>query len=185
MSAADHLRDVLHLVSGALVWPVLAGLLLLAALILVALGSVLRQAWDRARGRLTDLDRDRAEIDAAASEPAGDRDIAIEAALQAAERRRWREVTRVRLAVRLGPALGLMGTLIPMAHALQGLADGNLPALASHMVTAFAATVVGLAISVIAFVLAAVRDGWVRRDLEVLTFHAERVARRAAGEMHP
>ena len=77
--------------------------------------------------------------------------------------------------VRIGPALGLMGTLIPMATALQGLADGNLPALASNMVTAFAATVVGLTISVIAFVVTSIREDWVGADVQALAFHAERV----------
>ena len=79
------------------------------------------------------------------------------------------------MAVRIGPALGLMGTLIPMATALQGLADGNLPALASNMVTAFAATVVGLTISVIAFIVTSIREDWVRADVQALAFHAEHV----------
>jgi biopolymer transport protein ExbB/TolQ len=71
-----------------------------------------------------------------------------------------------------------MGTLIPMADALQGLANGNLPALASNMVTAFAATVIGLSISVVAYLLAAARESWVRADAQALAFHAERVLRR-------
>jgi biopolymer transport protein ExbB/TolQ len=77
--------------------------------------------------------------------------------------------------VRIGPALGLMGTLIPMAAALQGLADGNLPALASNMVTAFAATVVGLTISVVAYAITAFREDWVRADVQALAFRAEHV----------
>ena len=67
-----------------------------------------------------------------------------------------------------------------MANALQGLAEGNLPALASNMVTAFAATVIGLAISVVAYLLAAARENWVRADTEVLAFHAEHLNRRTA-----
>jgi biopolymer transport protein ExbB/TolQ len=79
------------------------------------------------------------------------------------------------MAVRVGPALGLMGTLIPMADALQGLADGNLPALASNMVTAFAATVIGLTISLIAYLVTSFREDWVRADVQALAFHAEHV----------
>jgi biopolymer transport protein ExbB/TolQ len=70
-----------------------------------------------------------------------------------------------------------MGTLIPMADALQGLAEGNLPALASNMVTAFAATVIGLSVSVIAYLVAAARENWVREDTQALAFHAERISR--------
>jgi biopolymer transport protein ExbB/TolQ len=89
-------------------------------------------------------------------------------------------VNRLRLAVRVGPSLGLMGTLIPMADALQGLAEGNLPALASNMVTAFAATVIGLTISLIAYLLSAVREEWVRADTSAIAFEAERLLQRAA-----
>ena len=36
-----------------------------------------------------------------------------------------RRLARTRLLVRAGPALGLMGTLIPLSPALTGLAAGN------------------------------------------------------------
>jgi biopolymer transport protein ExbB/TolQ len=187
MTAVDRLRDILHLIAGALVWPVLLGLLGLAAATLVALGAFGREAWERRRGRYGLLDRDKAALEAAAQ--LADRDpldLRLEAVLQSAERRRWRSLSRLRLAVRVGPSLGLMGTLIPMADALQGLAEGNLPALASNMVTAFAATVMGLTVSVIAYLVAAVREDWVRADTEALAFQAERVSRaQAAGMERP
>jgi biopolymer transport protein ExbB/TolQ len=74
-----------------------------------------------------------------------------------------------------------MGTLIPMAYALQGLSEGNLPSLAGNLVTAFAATVIGLAVSVVAYLIAAVREEWIRTDLESLTLEAEALLRRDAG----
>ena len=61
-------------------------------------------------------------------------------------------------------------------------AGGHLPALASNMVTAFAATVIGLTISVTAYLIAAARESWVRADSQVLAFHAERVLRTAKGK---
>ena len=75
------------------------------------------------------------------------------------------------------PRWGLMGTLIPMAYALQGLAEGNLPSLASNLVTAFAATVIGLAVSVVAYLVAGVRESWVRADIQALAFRAEELLR--------
>lgn len=175
MTTLDHLREIFHVIAGVLVWPVLAGLLGLAAAMLVALGGFAREAWDRRARRLRWLDADRAALDAVASSVEGaGRELKLEEVLQAAERGRWRTLGRLRLAVRVGPSLGLMGTLIPMADALQGLADGNLPELATNMVTAFAATVIGLSISVIAYLLAAARESWVRADTEALAFHAER-----------
>lgn len=179
MTAVDQLREVFHAVASMLVWPVLIGLLGLAASMLVTLGAFAREAWDRARGRHRALDRDRSELEAV-SLPFDREEYALqlEQLLQQAERRRWRSLSRLRLAVRVGPSLGLMGTLIPMANALQGLAEGDLPALASNMVTAFAATVIGLTVSVVAYLVAAARENWVRADTEVLAFHAERLNRR-------
>ncbi len=181
MTAVDQLRELFHAIAAVLVWPVLLGLLALGAAMLVSLGAFAREAWDRRRGRHRTLDGDRAALADAAAQPAAEPlDLRLEDYLQSAERRRWRALGRLRLAVRVGPSLGLMGTLIPMADALQGLADGNLPALATNMVTAFAATVIGLTISVAAYLLAAARESWVRADTQALAFHAERLLRSAA-----
>jgi biopolymer transport protein ExbB/TolQ len=174
----DTIRNGLHEVAGVLVWPVLISLLGLAAGMLVALGAFAREAWDRMRRRRHRLARAERLLDAAAREAHGDdRDLRLEEALQGAERHWWRAIGRLRLAVRVGPSLGLMGTLIPMAAALQGLATGDLPALASNMVTAFAATVIGLTISVVAYLIASVREEWVTADAAALAFHAERLSR--------
>lgn len=178
MTAVDQLRELFHLIAGLLVWPVLLGLLGLMAAMLVALGAFAREAWQRRSGRRQLLDRARLRLDHLASEDPGEGlDIRLEEHLQTTEREGWRGLGRLRLAVRVGPSLGLMGTLIPMADALQGLADGDLPALASNMVTAFAATVIGLTVSVLAYLIAAAREGWVRADTQALAFHAERLLR--------
>jgi len=183
MTSLDHIREIFHAIAGVLVWPVLLGLIGLAAAMLVALGAFAREAWDRRRGRRHSLQRDRLRLlDVTLQsevEAKHDLELRLEEVLQSAERSRWRALGRLRLAVRVGPSLGLMGTLIPMADALQGLADGNLPALASNMVTAFAATVIGLTVSVVAYLLAAARESWVRADTEALAFEAEHTLRTA------
>lgn len=180
MTAVDQLRELFHHLAAFLVWPVLLGLLGLMVAMLVALGGFLREAWDRRAGRRRALERAQTALDHLAATQSGEGlDLRLEEVLQNTERERWRALGRLRLAVRVGPSLGLMGTLIPMADALQGLADGNLPALASNMVTAFAATVIGLTISVAAYLLAAARESWVRADTQALAFHAERVLREA------
>jgi len=84
-----------------------------------------------------------------------------------------RRLDGVRFVVRVGPALGLMGTLIPMGISLAGLAQGNLPKMAESMTTAFTATVVGLACSVAAYVLSLVREHWLRSDLTEIAYAAE------------
>ncbi len=146
----------------------------------MTIGAYLREAFDRYRGHRRSLESALARLDeSAAIDPGQGLDLRIEKTLQDEERRLWRSLAQLRLAVRVGPALGLMGTLIPMAYALRGLAEGNLPALASNMVTAFAATVIGLAISVIAYLIAASREAWVRSDAQTLSFRAEELLRSA------
>jgi biopolymer transport protein ExbB/TolQ len=172
----DLVREGLHLLAGILIWPVLVSLLLVAAATLVGVGAFLREAWDRRRGHRRSLLAAQAARDAVDRTPGlSALDLRLEDVLQRHEAARWRSVRHVKMAVRVGPALGLMGTLIPMADALQGLADGNLPALASNMVTAFAATVVGLTVSVLAYVITTIREDWVRGDVQALAFHAEHV----------
>jgi biopolymer transport protein ExbB/TolQ len=57
-----------------------------------------------------------------------------------------RRLNRTRLLVRAGPALGLMGTLIPLSPALTGLAQGNISRLSTNLRVAFSVTVLGLSL---------------------------------------
>jgi biopolymer transport protein ExbB/TolQ len=69
-----------------------------------------------------------------------------------------RRLSRTRLLVRTGPALGLMGTLIPLSPALEGLARGNVTSLTDNLQLAFSVTVLGLLIGVVAFGLSLFRE---------------------------
>jgi biopolymer transport protein ExbB/TolQ len=79
---------------------------------------------------------------------------------------------RTRLLVRAGPALGLMGTLIPLSPALSGLATGNIKQLTDNLRVAFSVTVLGLLIGVIAFGISLVRDRMYAQDLSDVEFIA-------------
>jgi biopolymer transport protein ExbB/TolQ len=86
-----------------------------------------------------------------------------------------RRLERTRLLVRAGPALGLMGTLIPLSPALAGLAAGNVAELSENLRVAFSVTVLGLLIGAIAFALSLVRDRLYGQDLSDLEFVANRL----------
>lgn len=103
----------------------------------------------------------------------------IVAESEADERER---LARIQLLVKFGPALGLMGTLIPLGPALIGLAEGDIQTMAQNLVIAFATTVVGLLISLIGLFLYGVRKGWLIRDRILWTFFAARLARQSGGE---
>jgi biopolymer transport protein ExbB/TolQ len=81
-----------------------------------------------------------------------------------------RRLERTRLLVRAGPALGLMGTLIPLSPALSALAGGNVAVLTEKLRVAFSVTVVGLLVGVVAFGISLVRDRMYAQDLSVVEF---------------
>jgi biopolymer transport protein ExbB/TolQ len=75
-----------------------------------------------------------------------------------------RRLERSRILVRMGPALGLMGTLIPLSPALAGLADGDVATLTENLRIAFGVTVVGLLVGAIAFAISLIRDRLYAQD---------------------
>lgn len=79
---------------------------------------------------------------------------------------------RTRLLVRLGPALGLMGTLIPLAPALDGLARGDVDALTENLRLAFSITVLGILIGVLALALSLFRERLYGQDFSDLEYVA-------------
>ena len=74
---------------------------------------------------------------------------------------------------KMGPMLGLMGTLIPMGPALVGLSTGDIASMAYNMQVAFATTVVGLFAAAIGFVTQQIKRRWYLQDMTNLEFIAE------------
>ena len=66
---------------------------------------------------------------------------------------------------KLGPILGLMGTLIPMGPALVGLSTGDIASMAYNMQVAFATTVIGLVAGAIGFLTLQVKLRWYLQDM--------------------
>ena len=74
---------------------------------------------------------------------------------------------------KLGPILGLMGTLIPMGPGLAGLASGDIASMAYNMQIAFATTVVGLVAGAVGFLTQQVKQRWYLQDMTNLEFISE------------
>ena len=81
-----------------------------------------------------------------------------------------KELSKSKLLVKIGPMLGLMGTLIPMGPALVGLATGDVSSMASNMQVAFATTVVGIIIGAIGFITLQVQQRWAADDMNMLEY---------------
>lgn len=75
---------------------------------------------------------------------------------------------------KLGPVTGLVGTLIPMGPALQGLADGNIQQLAGQMQVAFTTTVIGLIVGGIGFILYQINKRQIVLELSLLDYLLDR-----------
>ncbi len=74
---------------------------------------------------------------------------------------------------KLGPMLGLMGTLIPMGPALVGLATGDVASMAGNMQVAFATTVIGIFIGAVGFITLQIKQRWYADDMNTLEYIAE------------
>jgi biopolymer transport protein ExbB/TolQ len=86
--------------------------------------------------------------------------------------RSLRRLERTRILVRMGPALGLMGTLIPLSPALAGLADGDVATLSDNLRVAFSVTVAGLLVGAVAFGISLVRDRLYAQDFSDVEYVA-------------
>ncbi len=100
----------------------------------------------------------------------------LENVVAESEERLRHSLDGVRSLVKLGPSLGLIGTLIPMGGSLAAMAGGNLQAMAGQMVIAFTTTIIGLAAGTIAYALVALRQSWVSAAIREQRYLAEAVS---------
>jgi biopolymer transport protein ExbB/TolQ len=194
---AIDLGDGLAQIATALRVPVLISAIVVLLLCAMELGRFLTEYWRR-RVRMRDFDlrelTERAIAEpqhathyaslapgaisaAAVVEIAGSQSTgsgrAAEHALARYELAVQRRLDRTRLLVRAGPAIGLMGTLIPLAPGLAALGEGDVGALAENLRDAFGATVVGLLVGTVAFGLTLARTRMYTEDLADLEQGAE------------
>lgn len=141
------LQSVLHAAVDVLLVPVIAALLLLAMAALYDIGLAFGE-------RFGGIDRSaRHGIDT----------------LNALARRRIR---RADLLARVGPTLGLMGTLIPLGPGIAALGRGDFLTLSQAVATAFDTTVLGLLIGLFGYLVGRFRR--VAYDTALTALESER-----------
>lgn len=89
-----------------------------------------------------------------------------------------KDISSSKVLTKMGPILGLMGTLIPMGPALVGLAQGDISSMAYNMMVAFATTVVGLTASAIGFLTQQVKERWAVKNISILEYIADTASAR-------
>jgi biopolymer transport protein ExbB/TolQ len=191
LAAAGGIAEALAEIASALRTPVLVLALLVLLIGALETGRFMTELWSRSRagrGSLRVLVRQvladpgqaaalaqrapssfaaDALVQIAEAVLAGD-DAGIEYALADYELAVERRLERTRILVRAGPALGLMGTLIPLAPGLAALGHGDVATLATDLRTAFAATTIGLLVGTVAFALTLTRTRLYTEDLTAL-----------------
>jgi len=184
----EPLRETMHTVSYSLLAPTIIALLLLAAFMVFELGGLLIEIFTERRKAKTNLselmesfhDKDIEGIQTvidnsnlfrrqklALQELLQHSDLPA-ASLQALARRLltneelhyFKITNRTDIVARLGPMLGLMATLIPLGPGLIALGQGDTKTLADCLLTAFDATVTGLAAAAVAYAASRLRKRW-------------------------
>ena len=199
MNIFPAFQTVLYTISTALLYPVVILLIILCLWLMVYSGGFMAEFVKRRRFRsdrhLADFLEDIKKAEQLPPELAGNlpltvtsyanelhdivhggilfRDEKVEDLNQRKEHSLAREVDKVRLIVRIGPSLGLMGTLIPMGTGLAGLTQGDMAQLSSSLILAFTTTVVGLAVGITAHFFSVVKERWVTEDMRHINLITE------------
>ena len=82
-------------------------------------------------------------------------------------------VKRTDLLARLGPMLGLLGTLIPLGPGIQALGSGDTETLSQSLLTAFDTTIAGIVCAAVAMVISHIRKKWYANYESILEALAE------------
>ena len=82
-------------------------------------------------------------------------------------------IEKTDVVTRIGPTLGLMGTLIPMGPGLAALGAGDVNTLANAIIVAFDTTVVGICAGAVAYFVSKIRRRWYEEYLSNLDALAE------------
>ena len=190
--ALTYLTNVFSMISGALLIPVMLGLLFGLLVACLVFGRAIRELTERLGFAKAKKDyaaaiensqsgetlptRGGGKLGEAINKIAETSDaLLVEKTIAEAESYWQAQLEKLQSWVRMGPSIGLMGTLIPLGPGLLALAEGDLATLSANLIIAFATTVVGIVIALICGGVHAVRKRWYREDAILLAFAAERM----------
>ena len=193
----EFLTGSLDVISQSLTIPVLVILLIIVIISMITLGGVIAEYTSRRKvpvGTIRDLiyDINRADsveslknvitsakipksqkkalIEIASSSELGveSREALARKLFEFEEEKTMDSLQKTDIITRIGPTLGLMGTLIPMGPGLAALGAGDINTLATSLTVAFNTTIVGIGSGALCYVIGKVRSGWYDRYLSDL-----------------
>ena len=197
----EYLTGSLDVISQSLTIPVLVILLIIVIISIITLGGLISEYTSRKKvpvGTIRDLIykiNSAASVDAligiieGAEIPKSQKKVLTEIASSSALDVNSREALARKLVeyeeekidntlrktdiiTKVGPTLGLMGTLIPMGPGLAALGAGDVNTLAESLTLAFNTTIVGIGSGALCYFIGKIRSGWYDRylsDLDALS----------------
>ena len=187
----EIISDILYWISTGLLVPVIVALILLFLRSLLLIGSffgqylAIRKSAAQIRKALTGITSENIDSITANLPKKSDMLVVSFVRKMIENKDNYAEVKRLlaefeiaadkdlatcKMLSKLGPMLGLMGTLIPMGPALAGLASGDIESMARNMQVAFATTVTGLVAAAIGYVTQQVKQRWYLQDMTNLEY---------------
>lgn len=93
-----------------------------------------------------------------------------------------KDVILSKLLSKIGPVLGLVGTLIAMSPALVGLSTGDITGMAYNMQVVFATTVIGLVVSAVGLVSLQFKQRWYAKDVNNLDYVSRKLTEKTPAQ---
>ena len=194
IQGTETLTSLIHIISESLLTPVVIILVVFVVLAILCLGGVINEWFSRKTIKADEFEKLLRDISFSESPSqiegyvtssslfdwqkellvkiAKNHDISSKARqalaselLSAEETRLIKSTNKTDVLVRLGPILGLLGTLIPLGPGLAALGSGDITTLAESLTIAFDTTVTGLAVGGIGYLISKFRKQWYESDL--------------------
>ncbi|MBQ7929099.1 MAG: MotA/TolQ/ExbB proton channel family protein [Methanobrevibacter sp.] len=194
IQGTETLTSLIHILSESLLTPVVILLVISIVIVILALGGMINEFISRkpiSSGNLEDLIR-RVSFSSDVSQLkneindsdlfdyqkeillriADNYDIGSDARkalaselISAHETKLIKKTNKTDILVRVGPILGLLGTLIPLGPGLAALGTGDISTLAQSLTIAFDTTVTGLTVGAVAYIVSKYKKQWYESEL--------------------
>lgn len=194
LNGSEHLSQIMHIVAQSLLIPCIIFLLYFVLVSVIEIGALVGEMTNRRKdnhfklaeflsklrlaGNIEQKIRDsylpaqlkrttENFLDLTASTTTGQRIIA-QKILGDEESRVAKICEKTELIAKMGPMLGLMGTLIPLGPGLVAMGKGDFNMLAQYLIVSFDCTIIGIFAGGLAFTVSKVRRRWYERHLNDL-----------------
>jgi len=194
IQGTETLTSLIHIISESLLTPVVILLVISIVIVILAFGGLINEFISRKSIQSKDLENlvrrvsfstnvNQMKEEIANSDLfdyqkeiltriADNHDIGSEARkalaselISAQETMMIKKTNKTDILVRVGPILGLLGTLIPLGPGLAALGTGDIATLAQSLIIAFDTTVTGLSVGALAFLISKYKKQWYESEL--------------------